>query len=68
MESYYFYLSVVVEGLQMWLFKEGYFVDKVEVGDVIVANREFDTVDNPSVNFAHFQMPSFMTGKQQLGM
>ena len=43
-------------------------MDKVEVGDVILANRGFDTADNPSVNLAHFQMPRFMIEKQRLGM
>lgn len=44
------------------------FLEKVEYGDSILADRGFDIADNLGVHGARLQIPSFMRGKQQLSL
>ena len=44
------------------------FLEKVEYGDSILADRGFDIADDLAVHGARLQIPSFMRGKQQLSM
>ena len=44
------------------------FLEKIEYGDSILADRGFDIADDLAVHGARLQIPSFMRGKQQLSM
>lgn len=44
------------------------FLDKLEHGDVILADRGFDIADDLGVYGARLEIPSFMNGKKQLSL
>ena len=42
------------------------FLNKLEPGDVVLADRGFDIRDHPCLNYAKIEMPAFTRGKKQL--